>query len=99
MAALSARGLIFTSPQWFYPPGELLPEPVSGTRYYRGVDSFGILALILASIGMDGVISWSVMQRTPEIGIRMALGAQRKQIFVMILSRPAVSLSLESDLV
>jgi ABC-type antimicrobial peptide transport system permease subunit len=51
------------------------------------VAAFGALVLVLAGIGMYGVISYSVLQRTPEFGVRIALGAQRSQIFVMVLKQ------------
>jgi putative ABC transport system permease protein len=65
---------------------QVLDEDTSQRRFESFVMSiFASLALVLASIGLFGVLSSLVSQRTHEIGIRMALGAQTKDVLSMVL--------------
>ena len=58
------------------------------------VSSFGILAVIIAAVGIAGVLAFSVSARTNEIGIRMSLGADSRRVQRMILSEGGVLLAI-----
>ena len=70
------------------PMENYMSDAIAPRRFnLRLLTIFSIAALVLAATGVYGLISYSVSQRTPEIGIRLALGATRRNIFRIVLGQ------------
>lgn len=80
-------------------PAHSIPDVIQGLLQHDRMfailaGAFGVLALLLTSVGIYGVVTYQVTRRTNEIGIRMTLGASRKDILWMVMRDTLLVLSI-----
>jgi ABC-type antimicrobial peptide transport system permease subunit len=76
------------------PLSDMIGDSINHERLIAKLSAvFGLMALLLAALGLYGVVSYTIARRTNEIGIRMALGAARRDVLWMVL-RETLALAL-----
>ena len=75
---------------WFQVARQTLYDATEGQRTYMlYLAVFAVVGLLLAALGIYGVLAYSVGRRTREIGIRMAMGAERRHVLSMVMGEGA----------